>query len=284
MTMIVWGLGATNLYSNQTQKSYNEFNLKTENHAREQLQSECVGIDVSKQSECLSSAALAAKYSGFPKPDIQAQLDMAKWALWMVWISGIGLLITSIGVIYVAATLSETQRATKAAAQAANQALIANDQFKETSRVQLRAYVGAINVEINKISNGIHMQICIANSGQTPTRNGIQAWGFWKGKDLPPEEYEYPNRFEPPAKVNMGSGETKLINGPTITDQEITEIQKQNLHLIFWGWIEYNDVFDCEKIYRTEVCFRLLILQNREPIAQHWGPFNGADGECMNRA
>jgi len=81
--------------------------------------------------------------------DLQAQQDMAVWALGMLFVSMFGLLATIVGVVYVALTLRETRRIGEA---------------------QVRAYLSVESASYVAYPNLFEVTIVVKNSGNSPAR------------------------------------------------------------------------------------------------------------------
>jgi hypothetical protein len=109
---------------------------------------ECVAArGLSSLPICVAQSTQANYEHSSDYYDLKAQQDMAKWALLM-------LVVTSVGVVYVALTLNATT---------------------DIGHAQLRAYLGLTEVKLNVAFDGESYQfnrtIKIKNGGQTPARN-----------------------------------------------------------------------------------------------------------------
>ena len=106
--------------------------------------SACLGIDGSAARKCVIDAIEAAQEQSDSRQDLYAQQGMAKWAFWMLLLSGAGVSITGVGVYYVALTLSEARVTTRAALIAAKEAAnttVAAKQANEIMRADQRPWV-----------------------------------------------------------------------------------------------------------------------------------------------
>ncbi|MEQ8283395.1 MAG: hypothetical protein RIC04_15055 [Parvibaculum sp.] len=100
--------------------------------------------------------------------DLDAQREMAKWALMMFFASACGVGVTALGVIYVAQTLVATREAVAAANRTA-------DEAKRIGEAQVRAYMSISNLSIIFAADGDKIvpivQMKIGNSGNSPARS-----------------------------------------------------------------------------------------------------------------
>ena len=109
----------------------------------------------------------------YRQADLEAQQDMAWWALWMVIVSAASVFIAG-GVVYlVSLTLREAKRTTEAAIAASKSAEESVGVTRETAALQLRAYLSGIPSGINQLigsDEGIG-HVTIRNAGRLPARN-----------------------------------------------------------------------------------------------------------------
>lgn len=75
--------------------------------------------------------------------DLEAQIDMAKWAKYMFYISSIMAFLSAVGIFLILATLRETQRATKSARKATEAAWGAVDAAKLGVKAEFQPYISA---------------------------------------------------------------------------------------------------------------------------------------------
>jgi succinate dehydrogenase hydrophobic anchor subunit len=76
-------------------------------NAQERIEHECLKQEAASLVQCIREIVEATNEHQRSEDDLVAQGDMALWAFWMVVISAIGLVVTTIGVVYVAMTLRE---------------------------------------------------------------------------------------------------------------------------------------------------------------------------------
>lgn len=107
--------------------------------------------------------------------DLGAQLDMALWAQMMFWANVAIVIVTGVGVFYVARTLGATATAANAGLEAADAATAANDQarlfFVEQQRARLS--VKAVVTKIAWLEREVKITVAmnIKNVGQTNANN-----------------------------------------------------------------------------------------------------------------
>ncbi len=102
-----------------------------------------------------------------------AAADSARWSLWMVWLSGFGLLIGG-------GTLLAAWRAAHWAKAAAEHTQAAANIADKLGRAQLAAYFNLVNVEytLPKRGNDILLTIQLLNNGITPAKNYRHDWDY----------------------------------------------------------------------------------------------------------
>lgn len=97
--------------------------------------------------------------------DLKAQNDMADWAMIMAFFSGLGIVVTFAGVVYVAKTLDTSKAAVAAAVRNA-------DEAKRIGEAQVRAYVALDRVDIfyRPLTHMFEASLIVVNSGNSPAR------------------------------------------------------------------------------------------------------------------
>jgi len=126
-------------------------------HAQDEINSTCAGFDGSAQTECIVSVVEATNEHKRSQADLNAQRNMAKWAL-LILIATIAMaIVTAFGVYYVWRTLAVT---------------------REIGEAQVRAYIGIPTAELRQMKSGqIALNIAIQNSGNSPARNPRIVYG-----------------------------------------------------------------------------------------------------------
>lgn len=127
----------------------------------EKRQSTCLDVAKSHSFPCTVQASAAEPSDKYTAYDLQAQQDMAEWAAAMVFLSGIGVLVTGAATIYVALTLQETRRM-------ARQAEITNHLAREMGEAQVRAYVYVTDLTVKLKDSIPWVTYRVMNSGNSP--------------------------------------------------------------------------------------------------------------------
>lgn len=225
--------------------------------------------------------------------DLEAQREMADWAFAMLLASCAGVLITGVGVYYVAQTLKATHDAVGETARASLAAETAVEVTRVSAQRQLRAYVSSTNVNWTLVRKqvgdapGIY-QIFVhwKNCGQTPAKR-CKTWTSYEvRKTNPPPDFDYPDKelpFESRSEtVTIGPGQD--FRGNVAIPTSIIPLVDNTNRIFVWGWIEYDDVFDDTPRRRTEICVRINVSEDGTKIqASAIGPFNGVDEGCRHQ-
>lgn len=142
--------------------------------------------------------------------DLQAQRDMARWAFWMVIISGVGVVITGAGVWLVRETLVHT--AAQSAAAAA-QTEIARKEFRYSRRPIITVTITDDNIEQLE-------DFFDAPENYVPTFDSVPEIGF-----------ELKNVGEGPAIVREFRAQIGIFKAPPVPERE---------SLVFFEWIDVD--------------------------------------------
>lgn len=171
-------LGLSELYDYQREKN-------TAYHAAQQSYQnavEDVPLGGVRDAEITDPAAYRDEWR--QERDLEAQRDMARWALWMMAFAGVGVVVTTAGVIYVAMTLNATR---EAVAEAQNANKIAS-QLAE-AEVRPRIIIGhrdEMEATLNETGHvGFQITITFPNVGKSPA---VTADGWGDVFRLPPGE------------------------------------------------------------------------------------------------
>ena len=108
--------------------------------------------------------------------NLEAQRDMAEWAFLMIVVSGLSVLVTGVGVVYVARTLEATRAAVKEAADGTAAAKAMVDLSRENATRELRAYLSVEPGGINQLRGTTDAvgHIIVRNVGKLPAQ-GVYA-------------------------------------------------------------------------------------------------------------
>lgn len=202
--------------------------------------------------------------------DLKAQQEMAEWALIM-------LIVTSVGIGFVAMTLKTASDA--------------NEGFRASAEVQLRPYMSFQHIQaIQLVTSAWSIQAVWKNTGQTPTRQMTMGWGYRVQSDDLPDDFDYPDTPKKPANegtISIGAQGVVYSNGPVITAQEMKLLVAGKTKVFYWGWIEYHDGFQGSPRRRSEFCQRFIIVPDKAELKTGFiafGPHNGADEDCLKQA
>lgn len=143
-----------------------------------QLRSACRILPLSLTIECASQPDISEGVQAAAEYDLKAQQDMAAWTLMMLWVSVAMLVVTGLGVWYVARTLDATRGALRLAEEANEAAIAAVEATIEHGHRQLRPYLSAIPTRaVFEVTGsgipisqkfGLRVIIEVHNTGQTP--------------------------------------------------------------------------------------------------------------------
>lgn len=156
-------------------------------------QERCAGRELRATAECVIEEIAAAEQTSRDEQDLQAQQQMALWALLMVIVSAATVGVTVWALIYVKQTLDETRgmaadtsrmadeatRATGTALRAARIGNEANEIARDTTRRQLRPHVYVVDVTakvsamphyMDPKSYFVSCSVALRNFGQAPAK------------------------------------------------------------------------------------------------------------------
>jgi hypothetical protein len=195
----------------------------------------------------------------------------------------------------------DMQASIKAATEAVQNGITANQIAVVNAERQLMAYVTASHVHVTEhrmpsslsardteVPGRVHtyeFSVVLKNGGQTPAINVIT------NLNIMLFESHIPNDFDFPSSDRFGHG----LIGPQVEWrtpwQQMTaeHVEETSTMLALWGWVEYDDIFTSSGStlrHRTEFCFR--IDRRHLPVTHElWMDFiphyrfNGAEGDCL---
>jgi hypothetical protein len=189
---------------------------------------------------------------------------------------------------YMRQGMRDAEMAAKAAQDSAEATWDSVTLAKDTAERQLRAYVFLDTINLPRFNNSgpHHIQIAWKNTGGTRTRRLIAkvSHAVLDLSKQPLDTFDFHD--EPDAQTFYGLiGPNQSVNPPPIPVCDIHLVGDEDLALLIWGWVEYQDVFSTT-IRRTEFGFRVwiegdIMLGNRlirfEPTEKH----NAADEDCL---
>lgn len=134
--------------------------------AEERITHSCADASVRDFVKCVYEQTKATHENQRAEYDLAAQEGMFRWARYMTAVSALGAIVTGGGIIFVWLNLREARKATAAATSTLMHA-------KETSRVELRAYITVEPDGVNKLWNVSRMigHVVVRNVGKLPAHN-----------------------------------------------------------------------------------------------------------------
>ncbi len=187
--------------------------------------------------------------------DLNAQRNMAYWAAAM-FVAAVGtLIVTGIGVLYIAKTLEATRDAVREAENATKAALKSTEETTRIASRQIRAYL-SISAKIKKpiVGKYLRVKVIIKNTGQTPAKRFRCGVGFGTG----------PNPFDPNmlpvyavdknegkiSVADIGAGSEAMIpnrSNNRLTQELLDRIAAEKAAIIVNADFKYFDVFGTEQ-------------------------------------
>ncbi len=221
------------LYGHIHQSQLNEASLN-DKHAR---LANCFSTDILSFDENCIEQAIS---SGFETSDrastLIAQQDMAKWSALM-------LVVTSVGVIFVALTLNETKNASAAAIRAVSEAKSANEGFQLSSERELRAYAHFLKLHINPPGpgGGVEIDVHWKNYGKTPTKQGgVKCSIAVFNREPTINDISFKNDV-PLALQDIPPNEEIKTKGPTLGFEDHFKLKHGLTRVFVYGFFEYFD-------------------------------------------
>lgn len=140
----------------------------------------CVDTDPTALRKCVIEAAETAQNQSEARQDLYAQQDMSRWAFWMTIISGLTMLMTGVGIVWIRDTLVETRRAVDSADDAVRVT-------REIGVAQISPYLSIVRASAFVDEQcGICFRVQVKNSGQTPAKNVHVIVSVWVNRPFTP--------------------------------------------------------------------------------------------------
>ena len=210
----------------------------------------CDGIEApAERYACLAEAVQAEQQRLYAAANLRTQQDLSRWSFATLWLSFGLLVVTGVGVTYVALTLDQTRHATKAAVKAAEAAENTVQETRRIGEAQVRAYLNLTRLSVVRANeNEIHCKIRIQNSGNSPA-SFVSVFfeikiGFMP-EVMPGTPIDHPNIS--PLRVtieDLGGGSvekyTHAIQVPTYSGRSALS----PFLIRITGYIDYNTVFE----------------------------------------
>ncbi|WP_371394791.1 hypothetical protein AB6B38_05595 [Glycocaulis abyssi] len=230
----------------------------------------CDGIESrAEHYACLVEAVQTEQQRLYAATNLRAQQDMSTWSFATLWISLGLLIVTGVGVTYVALTLDQTRRATKAAVKAAE---AAENTVLETRRIgeaQVRAYITVRHTNsFSKIeSNKKHVLVKeIINTGSTPAYNVSYAASLFVADDhfFPDENFWPEHDFNLHGqKAYIANGSPSFVVGDIFLEHKIAmNIYAGHSSIFAACKIEYFDAFN--RCHTANIISKLLFVPTDE--------------------
>jgi hypothetical protein len=223
---------------------------------------------------------------GHDAADLCEQRRMAKAAEDAVWWARLQAWLGGLGFVAIFITLIFTARASAAASQ---QVRLSRHALVDTDRAfvfpDLLIFSAITDVKTKLVQ---HWTISMRwkNSGKTPTRNLRTFVNKQVRTEILPADFDFPDLGRESIPSLVAPGDT-LESTPLVTTlDELERVADGRSHFYFYGWAEYDDVFERTLRHRTEFCYKVTVGGNpRAPghFSTRWnlyGKYNGADEEC----
>jgi hypothetical protein len=179
--------------------------------------------------------------------DLEAQQKMVTWAVWMTIASFLGVVVTTIGIVFIKLTLDATRAAVKEAEHATIAAQKAIAITERTAKQELRAYVLADRAHVQGLDGLPIASVFVKNFGQTPAF-GVTIWMELKFTDAPLADDAVITR-PADARVSrsyLGAGATSgsYVKGPRrLADNEKEMLRNGTAYVYVMGNVECRDLF-----------------------------------------
>lgn len=200
---------------------------------------ECIASGESTPALCKSRAEYFRYDQSAEFYDLKAQQEMAQWAALM-------LIVTSVGVLFVAATLITASDANKV--------------FSISAERQSRAYISIHQLSFLEanVSRPPGAVLRILNSGNSPA-NKVYVWyriGLRPMENLEPRQNDFNEtergKWDKTIGPQSGSTVTASLSDVLTQEQYIAMIAKQ-IAIVMWGEVHYEDIFEKQQV--TRFCY-----------------------------
>lgn len=218
--------------------------------AAEKAAQACKDRDVTALAACVANQLEAHASKQSTNQDLQAQQDMAFWAMWMFIASGGTILVTGVGVYLVWQTLEATREAVAAANRTA-------DEAKRIGEAQVRAYLAfkSATIRIQKYTPDRFdiflpaVELTIENVGNSTARD---IFGYISVAYLYPEVRtkafcDLPKPKEPTG-LNASPGQPQRLSLGCISAHLGSDVlrvaDEGGLKVVVTAYVSFTDVFD----------------------------------------
>lgn len=196
--------------------------------------------------ECLADKVKAHGEQYTTSKDLEAQVNMAFWAKWMVYVGAVGIPISILGLFGLLLSLRQTRQA------------ISTD--REIGEAQVRAYltIESVLVSASVKEEGIwwHLDVRVYNCGQSPARKVNARAVSTTDMVLEHKGYSMVTGLKP-----NGTGEMHVSLFTTNSDLRFVDDKKKSIILMLKLSVSYTDVF---KIIVTDqyICTGIINAEN----------------------
>lgn len=205
--------------------------------------------------DCVVQKLAASRETQRREQDLSAQKDMARWAFWVVFISGFQLIVSLIGAVLLIQTLQLTMDNTKAALASNKNTVKAIDQEQANAQRQLRAYLHPILPKLHTVMIGhkAFALVNVKNFGQTPAYDVKSVINF----DILPSEFGFSKDAKDIPDISIGISASpmppseainqEIFSARVISETEMLQILGGSHALFVAGFIQYRDAFGMKR-------------------------------------
>lgn len=224
----------------------------------------CSTLEGAALTDCITELVTASHEYQRAEADLVAQRNMDQWAFNSTIIALCSVIVTGIGIVFIALTLGEARRTTKAAIDAAIAADKTVQITREIGQAQIRAYVQLDGATARLVGSGdettINIGVRLKNTGQSPTRSLVWRLGYFIGSHTENIVFWFgEDTFR--GKSEIGGGQLSKDVGCSIkVGRQIDKIRRGELNVTVYGQISYCDVFfrgEIKDVHDTKFCFEI---------------------------
>ncbi|MBA4337554.1 MAG: hypothetical protein C0421_01765 [Hyphomonas sp.] len=247
IALVVGALWHVSSY-NQNQREHREKAASYQLAERDGF-SECeLGTTEFNRTACIARKVYGEQEQERGRADLHAQQDMSTWALSLLWASGIGIVISGLGIYLLWQTLKDTQTALSQTAAATDAAKVANAIAEKMGQRQTRAYVFAVDFLIDAIEAGkpVTITFLVKNFGQSPASKVWHKYAL-SISDVNMKIRKFTDKaVESDAVFSLPPGhqfETQFKTEHPLKPIEMEGLLSGELRLVLRGFVTYKDIF-----------------------------------------
>lgn len=287
--LFVWNISA---YQTQSTLDARHRAQDSAERAGESIDRACRGADPAAMVECVAKEIEATREDQRAEHDLSAQERMAEWAFWMMVVTAITTGLTAVALWFIKGTLDATRKTVGEAENATKAAQDAVAITREAAEQQLRAYL-AIDGFRGDIKNTdgpfqLGLSLRFKNLGQTPALRVFSNFNIMFGPATgTPKDFDFP-----PGTGGVGFGYMPVgmehTSGVQWLSGEFTsDLLAKRRVCLFYGFIDYDDVFEHTPRRRTEFCAEIELETGPDgiPVARFATPreHNAIDSDCRRQ-